>query len=164
MEGRIYDIYEAIINNTDSVLIVFLIVLTLGIIIAIIPLYNLMLKGRKAHKAHELERDGLLIDVVKGSSAAIAENSAVISGLKTTLEHNNAAFVKALDRVHARIDEQGAAAAETAKSIFSEMAQINTKISSFIATSLENQRETSSKIDKILILVSGGKLPDEGKG
>ena len=148
-------IYEAIIESTSSELILFFIIVALVFAVVVAPLYVAMLKDRKAGRQYEKDRDERLqtnerenrqqiIDVVK-------ENSAVIASLKTTLDSNGASFVKALDRVHDRIDEQGAAH----RTALSDVAQINAKMSNV----LENQREMSSKINKIFIVTSGGNLP-----
>ena len=149
-------IYEAIINNTDSVLIIFLIVLTLAIVVAFIPLYSKVLKGRKADREHEIavkasegERESRIIKVISENSAAIAANTAVIAGLQSNLKTDGATIAKALDRVHSRLDEQGVTIAKTSQSV---------------ETILENQREISSKVNKVLVITSGGNLPGDNKG
>ena len=161
MGERYYGLYDAIIDATQSEVILFFVIVAIVMAVVVAPLYVAVLRDRKGARHHEREREKLVIDVIKGSSSAIAENSAVISSLKTTLDNNNNTFVKALDRVHTRIDEQCTIANETTKAIFTEIAQLNTRITGFTATSLENQREMSSKINKILIVASGGKMPPE---
>jgi len=120
MYEYVYDVYETIIANTDSVVIVFLVVMTLAVVLAIIPLYNLILKGRKAENKNSRERDQQLIEVIR-------ENSGVLSALKVTLDNNGAHFGRALERVHERIDEQ------------------------------------NRKINKVLVIVSGGSFKESSK-
>ena len=95
MPDYVYGVYEAIVSNTSSELILFFIILAM----VTIPLYMLILKGRKVEKQHEREREQLIIAVIK-------ENSAVIAGLKTTLDNNGASIEKSLERLHARLDLQ----------------------------------------------------------
>ena len=101
------------------------------------------LKGRKSDKTHEREREKQIIEVIK-------ENSAVIAGLKTTLENNGAAITKGLERIHTRLDNQDI----LLTAISSDSVQITTKVNSV----LDNQREMASKLNKILVLSSGGSL------
>jgi len=147
-------LYEAIIGATESELILFFIIMAIVVAVVVAPLYIAMLKDRKASRQHERDREEKqwlherenkqqIIEVIK-------ENSAVIASLKTTLDNNGASTVKALDRIHIRLDEQNTAI----KSAFADIAQINTKFDS----SLANQTEMSSKINKIFVLVSVGKL------
>ena len=141
-----YGIYESIIDATSSELILFFIIVA----VALIPLYTLVLRGRKAENQHARERDQQLIEVIK-------ENSAVLSGLKVTLDNNGTTFVKALDRVHDRMDNQNNALA----AISADLAKILTNTT----TSLDNQREMASKINKVFVIASGGQLPPEsGEG
>jgi len=150
------NIYEAIINNTDSVLIIFLIVLTLAVVIAFIPLYSKVLKGRKADREHEIEvkksegeRESRIIKVISDNSAVIAELNVVTASLKTTLDANGLSFTKAIERVHSRLDEQGMTIAKTHQNV---------------ANILDNQREIASKLNKVFVTASGGKMPPEEKG
>ena len=110
-----YNIYETIATNTDSSLIIFFIVLVVSIIIAVIPLYNMVLKGRKYDRQHELkraqhelERGQQVLAVVQENSATIAANTSVIMGLQNVLAKHSTATAKALERVHARVDGQAA--------------------------------------------------------
>lgn len=149
-------IYETIIESTSSELIHFFIIIA----VAVCPLFVIMLKDRKAQRTHELQRDEenrkheregkqQIIDVLK-------ENSTVIAGLKTTLDSNGTSFVKSLERVHERLNEHSTAE----RAAHFEIAKINTKMTSV----MENQRELSGKINKILVMASGGKLPIQTDG
>jgi len=87
--------------------------MVVGIVIAVIPLYNMVLKGRKADKQHELERaqhelerGHQVLAVVRENSATIAANTAVITGLQAVITKHGDATAKALERVHMRVDGQ----------------------------------------------------------
>jgi len=70
-----YRVYEYIVQATNSELILFFIILA----VVAVPLYTVVLNGRKAEKKHQREQQQILVDVVK-------ENTAIMAGLKTTLE------------------------------------------------------------------------------
>ena len=142
-------IYEAIIEQASSDLLLFFIIAGIVLVVFVAPLYYAVLKDRKAQREHERESRQQIIDVVK-------ENSEVIGSLKITLDNSGTSFVKALERVHERLNEQNAAFSGT----LTDVAQLNTKMTSV----LENQREMSSKINKIFIMASGGKLPTQMDG
>jgi len=153
-------IYEAIIEATNSELILFFIIIAIVVAVVVAPLYIAMLKERKHARQYERERDERvqvherenrqqIIDVVK-------ENSAVIASLKTTLDNNGASVGKALERVHTRLDGQDKVIRENS----TDIAQINTKMSNV----LDNQREMSSKINKIFVVANGGTTPPPRDG
>jgi hypothetical protein len=142
-------IYEAIIEQASGDLLLFFIIAGIVLVVFVAPLYYAVLKDRKAQREHERESRQQIIDVVK-------ENSEVIGSLKITLDNSGTSFVKALERVHERLNEQNAAFSGT----LTDVAQLNTKMTSV----LENQREMSSKINKIFIMASGGKLPTQMDG
>jgi len=102
MTEQTYRIYEAIISNTDSALILFFIILALFLI----PFSILLLKDRKERNKNEnlrheryIERERLIIEVIK-------ENSTVIAGFKVVVESNiaqiQATQVEILTRLSAR--------------------------------------------------------------
>lgn len=155
-----YGLYEAIVAATNSEVILFFIIVAVVMAVVIAPLYIAILNDRKKARAHDAEREKhtqdherenrqQIIDVVK-------ENSAVIARLTTTLDNNGASTVKALERIHTRLDNVEAAQ----KAIATENAAINTKFDN----SLRNQTEITSKINKIFVKVHGGSLPPEDKG
>ena len=130
-------------NNTDSALIIFFVVMVVAIVIAVIPLYSMVLKGRKADKQHELERaqhelerGRQVLAVVRENSAAIAANTAVIAGLQNVITKHSDATAKALERVHIRVVGQA-----------NDIAQINASV----AVQLSNQREMVDKIDRLFV-------------
>jgi len=166
-----YGLYEAIVAATNSEVILFFVIVAVVMGVVVAPLYYAILKERKATRKDERERDERIqsgererderilvherenrqqiIDVVK-------ENSAVIARLTTTLDNNGASTVKALERIHTRLDTVEAAQ----KTIATDSAQINTKFDN----TLRNQTEITSKINKIFVKVHGGNLPPDDKG
>lgn len=130
-----YRVYEYIVDATNSELILFFLIVA----VIVVPLYIVVLKGRKADKAHEREREKAILDVVK-------ENTAVIAGLKVTLDHSGESTKSTLERIHTRIDDHN----NMTSNAISDIARINTKFD----TSLANQTEMASKINKILLIVS----------
>jgi len=135
-----YSIYESIINATGSELILFFIILAIFFAVITIPLYTMMLKGRKADKVHELEREKQVLDVIK-------DNSKVMASLTTVLENSGASTKESFDRIHDRIDEQG----KVQMTMTADIAQINTKLDA----SSDNQKEIASKVNKLLLIVAG---------
>ena len=98
MSEYAYGIYEAIVSATNSELILFFVIMGL----VAVPLYIVVLKGRKADKQHELNREQQFIEVIK-------ENSTVMAGLKVVLENSGITTEKTLSRIHDRLDSQNAA-------------------------------------------------------
>ena len=101
------------IENTGSELILFFVILAA----VSLPLYIAVLKGRKAEKQHEREREKHILEVIR-------ENSMIIAELKTTLEKSGMTNKEALDRIHKRIDDQG----KDIKGIATDIAQIKLKL------------------------------------
>lgn len=105
-----------IIDKTDSVLIIFFVLLILFLVIAFIPIYKLMIKGREVVTNNEndrmdmaVKREALIIEVV-------TKNTEVISGLKvlfeTTLnpllndlENKSVDIIEKLDEIKNKIDD-----------------------------------------------------------
>ena len=85
-----YRVYEEIIRQTASELILFFVIVA----VAMIPLYMLTLRGRKADRQHEREEKQLIIKVIQ-------ENSEVIAGLKAALDNSGATTGKALEQLAA---------------------------------------------------------------
>ena len=145
-----------VIEKTQSELILFMIIIVVALILVALPLYVMVSKDKKLKTEQEnvrqdkyIQREAQIIEVIK-------ENSAVIAGLKTTLDSNGTSFVKSLERVHERLNEHSTAE----RAAHFEIAKINTKMTSV----MENQRELSGKINKILVMASGGKLPIQTDG
>ena len=130
-----YRIYEAIIGATSSELILFFVILA----VVAIPLYIVVLRGRRADRQHEREEKSVFIEVIK-------ENTQIMAGVKVLLENSGDATKSALERIHGRIDEQG----NTLLSVSNDVAQINAKFT----TSLSNQKEMASKLNKVLLIVN----------
>ena len=137
MSEQGYGVLEAVVNATGSDLILFFVIIA----VVAIPFYIVSSRRRKADKAHEIQREGLLLEVIK-------ENTTVISGLKVTLDTSKVDTKATLDRIHTRIDEQNT----ISTGIAADVARINTKFDN----SLANQAEMASKINKILLIVNKG--------
>ena len=140
MTEYVYNVYESIISATASELILFFIIVA----VVSVPFYIVVLKGRKAEKQHEREREKHILEVIK-------ENTVVLAGVRVVLESNGITAKEAFGRVHSRIDAQ----ADTLVTISNDVAQINTKLD----TSFTNQTELASKVNKILMIVD--KLPQQ---
>ena len=106
MTEYVYRVYEGIIAATASELILFFVIVA----VVSIPLYVAVMRGRKADKLHEREREKQILEVIK-------ENSTVIAELKVILDNSGDATKAALDRVHTRIDGQGNTITEMASKI-----------------------------------------------
>ena len=89
-----YRVYESIVQATSSELILFFVILA----VIAIPLYITVLKGRKAERMHEREREQQFIEVIK-------ENSAVIAGLKATLDNSGDATKTALTEIASKANK-----------------------------------------------------------
>ena len=94
MTDQGYGLYESIVNATASELILFFVIMA----VLAIPLYIVVLKGRKEDRRHDLEREKQVLEVIK-------ENSTVMAGLKVVLEKSGASTQAELERLHARLDE-----------------------------------------------------------
>ena len=134
MDNSAYSVLETVANVTNSDLILFFVIIA----VVAVPFYIASSKRRKSDKAHEVEREKLLLDVVK-------ENTAVISGLKITLDTSKVDTKDTLTRIHQRIDEQAVAI----KTMTVDLARIDTKMDK----SLTNDIEIASKINKTLLIV-----------
>ncbi|MCL2579722.1 MAG: hypothetical protein FWE32_06780 [Oscillospiraceae bacterium] len=128
MSEQGYGVLEAVVGRTGSELILFFVILA----IFAIPFYIVVLKGRKADKAHEREQQQQLLKVV-------SDNTAVMAGLKATLDTSKVDTKATLDRIHNRIDD-----------ISVDVARINAKVDTTIAS----QTEIASKVNKTLLIVS----------
>ena len=155
-----YGLYEAIVDATQSEVILFFIIVAVVMAAVVAPLFIAVLKDRKAARIHDAERDKFMQDHERENRQQIIdvvkENSAVIARLTTTLDNNGVSTVKAFDRIHTRIDKMEVAQSTVA----TDIAQINTKFDN----SLKNQAEMTSKINKIFVKVHGGSLPTDSMG
>lgn len=133
MSDYAYQIYERVVNATASELVLFFVILFLFLSVVLLPLYVLILRGRKEEKQHEREREKQILEV-------ISKNSAVIEGLRTTLDNSGETTKIAIDRVDNRIEKQNT----SLNGVATNVAQITTK-----------QTEIASKVNKILLIVDG---------
>ena len=93
LEGA-YGIYEAVVNSTESDLILLIVILTVAAPI----LYLVAAKARKAERQCQREREKMLIDVVERNTAAFTD---IANETRNHVEQSS----KSLDRIHTRIDE-----------------------------------------------------------
>ena len=118
MYDYIYRIYDAIVQSTDSDLVLFFVIL----FASITPAYVLIFKDRKSSRQHDkdkqeiyVEREKEVVGVIKEMSdsnrgmamefsAVVAENTAVISSFKALLTDHGTESKHATSRIHERID------------------------------------------------------------
>jgi len=93
MSDQGYSVYESIVNATASELILFFVIMA----VLAIPLYIVVLKGRKADRQHDREREAQFLEVIK-------ENSAVMAELKEVLKSSGASTRAEIGRVHGRLE------------------------------------------------------------
>ena len=155
-----YRIYEAIAEATNSEVILFFIIVAVVLAVVVAPLYVAVLRDRKAARTHDAQRDKSMQDNERENRqqiiAVVEKNSEAITRLTITLDKNGASQVEALKRIHDRLDSQDA----ILRTQSNDISQINTKFDN----STRNQTEMVSKINKILVLTSGGALPPDDKG
>ena len=138
-------IISEVVQSTQNEFILFFVLIIVALVVFIIPLYGMILKDRKAKLTQEDTRQDKYIEREKQIIEVIKENSAVIAGLKVTLENIGVSTKSALDRVHERIDKQN----KELTNLASDVAQMNVKF----VTSFDNQKEMAGKINKILLIV-----------
>jgi hypothetical protein len=141
MTDTAYGVLETIAQTTASELILFFVIMA----VIAVPLYIVVLKGRKADKEHERARETQSMEWQKQILDVIKENSSVISGLKVTLDNSGEITKSTLERIHKRIDDGNV----ISKEISTDIAQMKVKF----ANSLDNQKELASKLNKVLIIV-----------
>ena len=165
MTQEIYNIYENIIQATSSELNIFFVIVAIVLAVVVVPLCGMVLKYRKEMKKGDtetevtkhnnyLERESKMIERERQILEVIKENSTVIAGLKVTLESSGEATKTTLERIHTRIDAVNAQLGNIA----TITAQNNVKTE----TSLTNNIEMASKVNKILLIVD--KLPSTSAG
>jgi hypothetical protein len=102
METLDTELLREIVQSTDSSLVLFFVVIA---VIAVPVCYFLHKNSRHRHavecsrREQDNKRELNLIQV-------ITSNTAIMEGLKTTLDNNNAALSKTIERIHTRIDNQ----------------------------------------------------------
>lgn len=134
MDGYVYAVLEYVVQATSSDLILFFVIVA----VVAVPFSIISAKRRKQDKEHELKREGLLMDVVKG-------NTTIMSELKITLENSKADTKQTLERIHAILENQG----QTITTVSNDLARINTKFD----VSIAGQTEIASKVNKVLLIV-----------
>ena len=81
---------QEIAKNTNNDAIILVIVLIIGIAVVAIPLYKVLINAQEKKRQQYMEREQILVDVVK-------ENSEIMAGLKVVLEstYSNCSACKA---------------------------------------------------------------------
>ena len=132
-----YGIIEYIARNTDSVLLLALIIVVLGILV-LVPIY---LRSQKEIRKGENSDKRILIDVVQ-------ENTKAITDLRSTLEYNNLAMESSLKSIR---DD----ANQTNKSIIAiehainNLTQDTCVVTSNIASMMTNQATHMKALDVV---------------
>ena len=110
--GNEADVLVEIAKNTESELVVF-IILVIVFIVAVVPIYTLILRDRKQKNQLEndrlsqyMERERRIIEVITANTTTAAELKTLIVEVRTTLEHDRVTLKDSLGRVHGRIDKQ----------------------------------------------------------
>ena len=92
------EIINAVINKTDSVMILFFVLFIIGMVAAFIPIYRMQLKDRKELREYDKERQEIYVKVVTANTEAMV-------GIKTLMEANISDTKEGLRRIHMRIDD-----------------------------------------------------------
>lgn len=82
MENQGVGVLNTIASSTKNDILLLMIIVAIVAIILAVPLYKAIAKVKAENRKQELDREALILDVVKG-------NSAVMSELKTLLKGNN---------------------------------------------------------------------------
>jgi len=104
------EIINAVMQRTNSELILFFILLLVAMVLVWIPLYRIFRKDRIERVKLEHEREKQIIYV-------ITANTDVISGLKTTMDIFSSATQTSFSRIHDRIDQLVLKSTEHGKAI-----------------------------------------------
>ncbi|MCL2703753.1 MAG: hypothetical protein FWE91_09120 [Defluviitaleaceae bacterium] len=151
-----YGMYEAIVDATNSEVILFFIIVAIVMAVVVAPLYIAVLKDRRETRKHESERDANMQATENDSRqqlmGVIEKNSEAITRLSVTLDKNSEKQVEALKRVHERLDSKDT----VMRAQHSDIVRINTNIENM----MQNLLEMASKINKIFVLTSGGNLSE----
>jgi len=129
-----YKILEDIVEKAESDIILFFIIIAVVLIAFLLPLYVLIFKDRKANREIELKRDKAsteernsrqdkYMEREKYIIEVVTANTTVISELRTTLQENKEGNRNSFDRVHLRLDELAAVAAQN-KAMHKEALQL----------------------------------------
>jgi uncharacterized membrane protein len=109
-EENYKDAVSAVIDKTDSEIILLMVLFLIGLVAVVVPLYRLIIKDRRLRRESDaareaeketadLEREGRVLEVIK-------ENTAVMGSVKELLKSSAKDTKTSLIRIHKRIDEQ----------------------------------------------------------
>lgn len=77
------DVLKQVAQNTDNDILLLVIVMSVVLLIIAVPFYKAISKSAKEKRQQELDRDKLILNVIK-------DNTKINAGLKALLENNNA--------------------------------------------------------------------------
>ena len=106
------DVVSQVANKTDNDVILFTIIILIALVVVMLPLYRIILSGRKFEKESENSRRENELDEKKLIISVVTSNTDVMSQLKATLETIGINTNSALARIHDRIDACAATTAE----------------------------------------------------
>lgn len=92
IDPELYETLQSIVEHTNNDAIYFGIVILIGLILVLIPMYILMIKNKKETKAAEMNEKKLLLDVV-------ANNTSAITNLTATMDLNNTTVTELLQSI-----------------------------------------------------------------
>lgn len=96
-------IINELIKKTDSVLIIFFVLVIISSVIVIFPIYRLMIKEKNKKNESENERLDKYIKRESQLLDIISKNSEIISQLKTLLEITSNNFNDTVNKLHDKI-------------------------------------------------------------
>ena len=115
-DEMVREIVYKVIDQTESDLILFFVLISVVIIVVTVPLYGIIIKERNARRKHETNlsqqrmdsdntRQAKYIEREREIIKVITANTEVMSGLKSTLETSNTLTNTSLKRIHDRTDQ-----------------------------------------------------------
>lgn len=94
IDPELYETLKSIVEHTNNDAIYFGIVILIGLVMVLIPMYILMIKNKKETKAAETNEKKLLLDV-------ISNNTSAITNLTATMDLNNSTVSELLQSIQA---------------------------------------------------------------
>jgi len=107
------EVLTQIVKKTDSALVLFFVIAA----IAAVPVCYYLYKHAKHRHAVECSRREQDLQREKNIIHVVSSNTEIMAGLKVTLETNNLAIMRTVDRIHDRIDESNTTLKEVSANI-----------------------------------------------
>jgi len=95
-----------IVNQTDSSLITFFIIVIIAMVLFILPFYVIILKDRKEQRTQDNLRQDRYIEREREIIRVVTANTEAITGLKAAVDITSASNATIFTRIHDRIDSQ----------------------------------------------------------